>query len=206
MIEAMPQQILQTERITLVPLAEEHFTWELELDSDPEVMRYLSGRASTRAEVEAGHARRMAAAQRVDGLGFWVGLVDDGFVGWWILQPAHGPDQPDDPAVADLGFRLLPRHWRKGFASEGARALIRYGFEDIGLDRIIAQTMTVNAGARAVIERIGLNYVRTFPTSSTAQVEGIDAGEVEYAITYEQWQRRMTAGSGYPYLDYDVSG
>jgi RimJ/RimL family protein N-acetyltransferase len=202
----MPQQILQTERITLVPLAEEHFTWELELDSDPEVMRYLSGRASTRAEVEAGHARRMAAAQRVDGLGFWVGLVDDGFVGWWILQPAHGPDQPDDPAVADLGFRLLPRHWRKGFASEGARALIRYGFEDIGLDRIIAQTMTVNAGARAVIERIGLNYVRTFPTSSTAQVEGIDAGEVEYAITYEQWQRRMTAGSGYPYLDYDVSG
>jgi RimJ/RimL family protein N-acetyltransferase len=203
MIEAMPQQILQTERITLVPLAEEHFTWELELDSDPEVMRYLSGRASTRAEVEAGHARRMAAAQRVDGLGFWVGLVDDGFVGWWILQPAHGPD---DPAVADLGFRLLPRHWRKGFASEGARALIRYGFEDIGLDRIIAQTMTVNAGARAVIERIGLNYVRTFPTSSTAQVEGIDAGEVEYAITYEQWQRRMTAGSGYPYLDYDVSG
>jgi hypothetical protein len=34
----------------------------------------------------------------VDGLGFWVGLVDDEFVGWWILQPAHGPDQPDDPA------------------------------------------------------------------------------------------------------------
>ena len=44
----MPQEILQTERITLVPLADEHFRWELELDSDPEVMRYLSGRASTR--------------------------------------------------------------------------------------------------------------------------------------------------------------
>jgi len=62
----------------------------------PEVMRYLSGRASTREEVVATHARRMAAAQKVDGLGFWVGLVDDEFVGWWILQPAHGPDQPDD--------------------------------------------------------------------------------------------------------------
>jgi RimJ/RimL family protein N-acetyltransferase len=38
-----------------------------------------------------------------------------------------------------------------------------YGFDDIGLDRIIAQTMTVNAGSRAVMERIGFTYVRTFP-------------------------------------------
>jgi RimJ/RimL family protein N-acetyltransferase len=191
MIGLMPQRILQTERLTLVPLADEHIVWEFELDSDPQVMRYLSGRASTRDEVGADHLRRMAAAQKVDGLGFWVGLVGDEFVGW-ILQPAHGPDQPDDPAVADLGFRLLRRYWRKGLASEGARALVRYGFDDIGLDRIIAQTMSVNAGSRATIERVGLKYVRTFPTSSTASVEGLDAGEVEYEITHEQWQSRMT--------------
>ena len=122
MIGPMPQPTLQTERITLVPLADEHLEWEVELDSDPEVMRYLSGRASTREEVEASHARRMSAAQKVEGLGFWVGLVDDAFVGWWILQPAHGPDQPKDPGVADLGFRLLQRYWRQGLASEGARS------------------------------------------------------------------------------------
>ena len=191
MIRCMPQQTLQTERITLVPLADEHLDWEVELDSDPEVMRYLSGRASTREEVVAGHGRRMAAAQKVDGLGFWVGLVSDAFVGWWILQPAHGPDQPDDPGVADLGYRLLRRHWRKGLASEAARELIRYGFEDVGLDRIIAQTMTVNAGSRAVMERVGLTYVRTFPTSMT-DVEGIDEGEVEYEMTREEWERRTT--------------
>jgi RimJ/RimL family protein N-acetyltransferase len=186
----VPQSILQTERISLVPLADEHFEWEFELDSDPEVMRHLSGRASTRDEVEASHARRMAAAQKVDGLGFWVGLVDDEFVGWWILQPAHGPDQPDDPAVADLGFRLLRRHWRKGLASEGARELVRYGLDDLGLGRIIAQTMTVNTGSLAVMERIGLTYVRTFPTSMIAPVEGVDEGEVEYEITREQWAAR----------------
>jgi RimJ/RimL family protein N-acetyltransferase len=191
----MPQQILHTERITLVPLADEHLEWEFELDSDPEVMRYLSGRADTRDEVEASHARRMTAAQKVDGLGFWVGLVDDEFVGWWILQPAHGPDQPDDPAVADLGFRLLPRHWRKGLASEGALELVRYGMDDLALDRIIAQTMTANARSRAAIERIGLTYVRTFPTSMTASVEGVDEGEVEYGITHEQWQQRTSRGS-----------
>jgi len=186
----MPQRTLYIARLTLVPLADEHLEWEVELDSDPEVMRYLSGRASSREEVEAGHAKRMAAAQKVDGLGFWIGLVDDEFVGWWTLQPAHGPDQPNDPGVADLGYRLLQRHWRKGLASAGARELLRYGFDDVGLDRIIAQTFSVNARSRGVMERIGLTYVRTYPTSSSEPVEGIEEGEVEYEMTREQWERR----------------
>ena len=188
----MPQQTLHIARLTLVPLADEHLEWEVELDSDPEVMRYLSGRASTREEVAAGHVRRMAAAQKVDGLGFWVGLVDDEFVGWWTLQPAHGPDQPNDPGVADLGYRLLRRQWRKGLASAGARELVRYGFDDVGLDRIIAQTFSVNAASRAVMERAGLTYVRTYPTSFTDPVEGAEKGEVEYEMTREQWERRAT--------------
>jgi RimJ/RimL family protein N-acetyltransferase len=191
----MPQRTLHTERISLIPLADEHFEWEVELDSDPEVMRYLSGRASTREEVESSHRRRIAAAAKADGLGFWVGLVDDEFVGWWILQPAHGPDQPDDPRVADLGYRLLRRHWGKGLASEGARELVRYGFEEVGLDRIIAQTLAVNAASRAVMERVGLSYVRTFPGSVTVPVAGVEEGEVEYEITTEQWARRTACRS-----------
>jgi RimJ/RimL family protein N-acetyltransferase len=166
----MPQQTLQTlqtQQTHTAAARRRGLRMEVELDSDPEVMRYLSGRASKPEEVVASHARRMRAAQTVDRLGFWVGLVDDEFVGWWILQPAHGPDQPDDPAVADLGYRLLRRHSRKGLASEGAREFVRYGFDEVGLERIIAQTMTVNTGSRAVMERVGLTYVRTFPTSTT---------------------------------------
>ena len=66
---------------------------------------------------------------------------------------------------------------------------MRYGLDDVGLDRIIARTMTVNTGSRAVMERVGLTYVRTFPTSTTAPVEGLEEGEVEYEMTREQWQR-----------------
>jgi RimJ/RimL family protein N-acetyltransferase len=183
----VPQQTLHTERLTLVPLSDEHLEWEVELDSDPEVMRYLGGRARTREEVEAMHARRIAAAQKVDGLGFWAGLVDDAFVGWWILQPAHGPDQPDDPGVADLGYRLLRRHWRKGLASEGSRELVRYGFEEVGLDRVIAQTLAANAGSRSVMERAGLTYVRTFLSSMA------DEYEVEYELTRTQFRSATDA-------------
>jgi hypothetical protein len=45
------------------------------------------------------------------GLGFWVGCADGAFVGWWILQPPPGPDQPkvEGEVEADLGYRLLRR-------------------------------------------------------------------------------------------------
>jgi hypothetical protein len=61
------QQTLQTDRSTLVPLADEHFEWEVELDSDFEVMRYLGGRASTRVEVVTGRNGRMHPRRRKGG-------------------------------------------------------------------------------------------------------------------------------------------
>jgi len=100
-----------------------------------------------------------------------------------LLEKLRKAPKPDDPEVADLGFRLLRRHWHKGLASERARKLVRHGFADLGLDRIIAQTMAVNTSSRAVLERVGLTYVRTFPTSMTEPVEGVDEGEVEYELT-----------------------
>jgi hypothetical protein len=48
--------------------------------------------------------------------------------------------------------------------------------------------MTVNAGARAVMARIGLRFVRTFPASTTELIEGIEEGEVEYDMTSERWR------------------
>ena len=57
------QATLQTSRLSLVPLAEDHLDYEVELDSDPEVMRYLgNGTARSRAEVERYHRNRLAAA------------------------------------------------------------------------------------------------------------------------------------------------
>jgi RimJ/RimL family protein N-acetyltransferase len=182
------QPTLLTGRLELVPLADDHLELEVELDSDAEVLRYLYGRARTRAEVEQSHRRRMAAAEEIPGLGFWVGFVDGGFVGWWILQPPNGPDQPKVAGEADLGYRLLRRWWRQGLASQGARELLRYGFEDMGLSRIFAQTMTVNEGSRAVMASIGMSYVRTFASDFDEPLPGSEQGEVEYAISPDQWQ------------------
>jgi RimJ/RimL family protein N-acetyltransferase len=195
------QPTLYTGRLRLVPLAEEHLRFEIELDSDPEVMRYLTGRALSPDEVQKAHRRRLAAAEEVPGLGFWVGFADDDFVGWWILQPPHGPDQPRVAGEADLGYRVLRRHWRRGYASDGARELIRYGFEEVRLDRVFAQTMAVNAASRATMEAVGLTFTRAFVSGEPYDdlVPGAEQGEVEYELTSTTWhQRAERAGSKRP--------
>jgi RimJ/RimL family protein N-acetyltransferase len=183
------QPTLSTERLVLVPLSDEHLDLEVELDSDPEVMHYIAGRARSRAEVEQAHQRRLAAGREVDGLGFWVGFADEDFVGWWILQPPNGPDQPMVAGEADLGYRLLQRHWRRGYASEGSRELIRYGFTEVGLDRIFAQTMAVNAASRATMASVGLSFAREFMCGEPYDdpIPGAEDGEVEYELTRATW-------------------
>jgi RimJ/RimL family protein N-acetyltransferase len=109
-----------------------------------------------------------------------------------MLPPAHGPDQPDDPTVADLGYRLARRHWRKGLASEASRALLAHAFDTVGQSRVIAQTMTVNAGSQGVMKAVGMRYVRTYFPSWDDPLPGAESGEVEYEMTRAMWagQRR----------------
>lgn len=208
----MPQPILRTDRLLLIPLTDRHLELEVQLDSDPEVLRYISGRARSRDEVIASHARRMALTSRVDGLGYWMAFAADGggrtsappesedegeFVGLMMLPPAHGPDQPDDPTVSDLGYRLVRRHWRKGLASEASRVLLRYAFDTVGQSRVIAQTMAVNTGSRRVMEAIGLRHVRTYFPHWDDPLPDADLGEVEYEMTRGMWEALREAGEGF---------
>jgi RimJ/RimL family protein N-acetyltransferase len=184
----MSQATVKTERILLVPLSEEHLEHEVELDADPEVMRYLGkGRARTRAEVEVAHRGRLAAADQIPGLGYWAGFVAGQFVGWWHLKPPSRAGQGPEDGQAELGYRLLRRCWRQGLASEGARELIRHGFEGLGLKRIFAETMAVNAASRATMTAVGMQRIRTFHRSWFEPLPGSDLGGVEYAITRQQW-------------------
>jgi RimJ/RimL family protein N-acetyltransferase len=186
----MSQATLRTSRVRLVPLSGGHLDGEAELDADPEVMRYLgNGRPRTRDEVEALHRERLAVADRVPGLGFWAGLVEHSFAGWWILEPPE-PAGGERAGQAELGYRLLRRYWRQGLASEGARELIRHGFEDLGLTRIFAETMAVNAASRATMAAVGMRYVRTFHQDWDEPIPGSEHGEVQYAITRDEWLDR----------------
>jgi hypothetical protein len=73
----------------LAPLTDERLDLEAELDGDPEVMRFLTGRASSGGELEQAPRRRPASARELPGLGMLVGFDQDAFIGWWVLEPDH---------------------------------------------------------------------------------------------------------------------
>ena len=189
MVSAMSQATLRTDRLELVPLSEDHLPFLVEVNSDPVVHRFLYHRGLTADETEERLRRALAAAAEAEagGLGQWIGSSEGEPIGLWMLQPPHGPNQPPVPGEADLGYRLPQRHWRRGYASEGARELVRHGFEDLGLTRIFAQTMAVNQPSRATMASVGLTFVRAFAEEYAVPIPGHEQGEVEYDITRERW-------------------
>ncbi|MBP2323049.1 RimJ/RimL family protein N-acetyltransferase [Kibdelosporangium banguiense] len=148
----------------------------LELDSDPEVMKFINGGRPTRRSVI--EATILPGYQLYDaGHGHWAAqeATTGTFIGWFALQPTSQPKE------AELGYRLRRPHWGKGYATEGARALVHKGLETF--TRITAQTMTVNKASRHVMEKAGLEFVRHFHHPWPDIIEGSEQGDVEYAIT-----------------------
>jgi RimJ/RimL family protein N-acetyltransferase len=170
----------------------------LTLDGDPEVMRYLEPTVKTRAEVEAAVLPLfLGRHQRYPGFGRWAADTSDGgdFVGWFGLRPVRPseaaivdwPDAPPGSGVAEIGYRLRRSAWGRGYATEGARALVRRAFTELAVDEIVATTMAVNARSRAVMERAGLRYARTVHLTWAEPLDGNEHGDVEYRLRREEW-------------------
>lgn len=162
---------METERLVLRGFDQSDVDDVARLLGEPRVMRYIEdGEPVSRADVE-----RVALPKLLGG-GWWAAhLKESGdFIGWFELSAV-------EPGVAELGYRLHPDHWGRGYATEGATALVEHG-RAAGLTRIVAYAMTVNAGSRRVLEKVGLRYVRTFHEEWPDYIEGAEHGDVEYEL------------------------
>ncbi|KYH43091.1 GNAT family N-acetyltransferase [Branchiibius sp. NY16-3462-2] len=176
--------VLRTARLELRPMLPQHLPLMIELDSDPEVMRYLLGRARTAQEAAEFWTPRCAEAHSEDrGLGWFVGFAEDEFVGRWDLTTP-----PEDPgADPEAGWRLRRKFWRRGLATEGATALFEHGFHTADVPRIWAETMAVNEGSRGVMRALGMRHIRTEHRQWETPLPGSEQGEVIYEISAAEW-------------------
>ena len=149
--------IVETDRLRMRPYdpddAEEFFA----LFSDPKVMRYIAGEATPGSVDEM---RRMLADYPdydKHGFGRWTCIHKEsgrliGFSGLKYLE--------DFNAEVDLGFRFFPEFWGRGLATESGLASIRYGFDVLGLDRIIGLAVPENISSIRVLEKCGMSFER----------------------------------------------
>jgi RimJ/RimL family protein N-acetyltransferase len=188
---------LETERLVLRRFTPGDVDAVTALDADPAVMRYINGgRPTPREEIRDDYLPAWIAYYAAgDRYGFWavVEKRTGGFIGWFHLRPRAG-DPGDEP---ELGYRLLAAAWGHGYATEGSQALVEKAFEELGARRVYATTMVVNVASRRVMENAGLRFVRVFHEPWPDRIEGEEHGDVEYALTREEWEaQRLPAPRG----------
>jgi ribosomal-protein-alanine N-acetyltransferase len=151
--EAFVTTILKTNRLRLREFEEGDVELLFALDSDPDVMRYISdGKTSTREHIEQAIPRLCAYYEKHPGFGIWVAELKESreFIGWACLKHL------DQSELIEVGYRLKKDFWNQGYATEAAEALIQYGFGERGLDKIVAITNPDNKASQRVLEKCGL--------------------------------------------------
>ena len=188
---------LETERLVLRQFAESDVDNLFELDSDPDVMRFINGGTPTSREVirERILPRFLGFYRRYDAFGYWAAIVKDSsaFIGWFALHPEDGRDAHD---IA-LGYRLMKTSWRKGYGTEGAKALVDKAFRELTARRVFACTYSENHASRRVMEKSGMRLARTYrmtpeELASAATYVPTDvvwpSDDVEYALERTAWE------------------
>jgi len=179
--------LLTTEHLTLRRFTAADVDELVVLYQDPEVVRYITGGTPIPREVVETETlpRFLSYYRRFSHLGYWAAeeRVNGAFVGWFELVPV----EDDHPEEVELGYRLARWAWGHGYATEGCRALVRLAFTDLGVQRIVATTMVINAASRRVLEKAGLHYVDTVHKAFDDPIDGAEHGDVDYALDRADW-------------------
>jgi RimJ/RimL family protein N-acetyltransferase len=183
---------LETERLLLRRFAPDDAGLLLELDGDPEVMRYigpfgLPGREAYRERIETVY---LPYYERFAGYGVWPAVAKDGgeFLGWFAFRPAEDHRFAREVGFTagqiELGYRLRRAAWGRGYATEGSRALVAREFAGPGTDVVVGTALAGNAASRRVLEKAGLRQVGEYA------LPGFDEPAVTYALRRYEYVSR----------------
>ena len=149
------KHILETERLVLREFVKEDFQELFRMNSDAEIMQYV-GDGSTRSYEEQIDEldRLIRNYSKRPCLGIWATLLK----GTHTFIGGSGLVYYDNTTEIEIGYRILKEHWNKGYATEASKALLRYGFEQLDLKKIVSSAHVDNIASRRVMEKTGLKF------------------------------------------------
>ena len=162
---------LETPRLVLREFREDAAADLFALDSDPAVMRYIGPYTLGDVDAYRERIRTVNIPYYADhpGFGVWAAQEKPGgaFLGWFILRHAldyrFAAEAGFRAGDVELGYRLRRAAWGNGYATEGARALVRKAFTELSVSRMVAAALEVNAASVRVLEKTGLRRRGAFP-------------------------------------------
>lgn len=146
--------ICETERLIIRLQSPSDALSLMELNSDPDVVRYTGdgtmGSASEALKIIEEKVIPQWTRYRMGR--FAVTTRDGEYLGWCGLR--YFPENGD----TDLGYRFMKKHWGKGYATESSRGVLDYGFKVLRLPRIIARAMPENTDSIKVMQKLGMTF------------------------------------------------
>lgn len=181
---------IETGRLLLRPFVEKDFAALHEIERREDVHRYLYSTPHSEDDTRASLQRRMersAIDGEHDDLNLAAERRDSGeLIGHFVLRRTSR-----EHLQGEIGFVLHPDHQGHGFATEGAAAMLRNGFEEVGLHRIEGRCDARNRSSKAVMERLGMRLEAHLRENELFKGEWGD--ELVYAILDREWAARAEA-------------
>jgi ribosomal-protein-alanine N-acetyltransferase len=171
---------METQRLLIREIRDEDEQGMLELDADPEVHKYLGNNPITTIEQARAVIKFIHQQYRENGIGRWAVIEKEtaDFIGWTglklITEKTNGHVN-----YYDMGYRLIRKYWGKGYATETAKASLKYGFDTLQLNEIYAIANIKNEASNHILEKIGLQLLQKFDYKGEAHHW--------YKITNEKW-------------------
>lgn len=179
----------ETERLILREILPTDTTGMFELDSDPEVHKYLGNKPLKDLNQILNVINSVRLQYKEHGIGRWA-IIDrktNEFIGWTGLKFVTKPTN-NHKNYYDLGYRLKRKFWRKGIATETAIICLDYAFTKLNLKEIYAAASIENLASNKILQKIGMNFIETF------KYEEIECNW--YKIDNEDYNKSRTANNG----------
>ncbi len=172
-----PMTTLLTPRLRLEPMTDAHLQGLFEMNRDPEVMRYITGKPDTIEDTQA-MIDRVKARWAEWGYSWWTFIERDGgmIVGAGCVQHL-GRDRANPH---ELGWRLRRDRWDRGYASEAARRMAAFAIDDLGAPQLVAFCDADNTGSAHVMTKLGMRF--------RAMERWYDFDGALYGMTADEWR------------------
>jgi RimJ/RimL family protein N-acetyltransferase len=172
---------LLTDRLILRDITEADAELLFDLDSDPEVMRYIGPRSWPDVAGYRDRTRTVwvpCQAHPWHGVRLVLDRVSSEFLGWVFVRPATSSNFARDigwtrPSEVEVGYRYRRSAWGRGIATEAATPLVQIALADPATTAVVACALAGNAGSLRVLEKLGLRRVAEvlLPETSEATVK-----------------------------------
>ena len=155
---------ISTDRLILRELRDEDLEGMFELDSNPNVHRYLGNKPISTKDEAQKIIDSVKNQYSERGIGRWavINKETNEFMGWSGLRLNTEYNMNGHTRYYDVGYRLIERFWGKGYATESGKTAVEYAFTTMNLPELFATTEVKNEGSHNALLKIGLDYLEDF--------------------------------------------